>query len=109
MVAMLPPDFVAELLRDDFKAEQAAAYKAAGYTGTVPAYIAAEAAVGRNMRDLVEEGVFDRSVTLEVIRTGCPIHMLQSRRGRKLVLTGTPGGPGCTRVPGNGGLLRAIA
>jgi PAS domain S-box-containing protein len=46
--------------------------------------------VGRNMRDLVAEGLFDRSVTLEVIKTGKPVNMLQSRRGRKLVLTGTP-------------------
>jgi len=46
--------------------------------------------VGRNMRDLVAEGVFDRSVTLEVLRTGEPVDMLQTRRGRKLVLTGTP-------------------
>lgn len=52
--------------------------------------IAPEAVVGRNMRDLVDEGVFDRSVTLEVIRSGKPVHMLQTRRGRKLVLTGTP-------------------
>jgi PAS domain S-box-containing protein len=46
--------------------------------------------VGRNMRDLVAEGVFERSVTLEVVRTGKPVNMLQSRRGRKLVVTGTP-------------------
>jgi len=46
--------------------------------------------VGRNMRALVEEGLFDRSVTLEVIRTGKPVHMLQLRGGRKLVVTGTP-------------------
>jgi PAS domain S-box-containing protein len=46
--------------------------------------------VGRNMKDLVDEGVFDRSVTLEVIRTGTPVHMLQARNGRRLVLTGTP-------------------
>jgi PAS domain S-box-containing protein len=52
--------------------------------------VEAEQVVGRNMRDLVAEGVFDRSVTLEVIRTGKPVNMLQSRRGRKLVLTGTP-------------------
>jgi PAS domain S-box-containing protein len=49
-----------------------------------------EQVVGRNMKDLVAEGVFDRSATLEVIRTGKPVNMLQSRRGRKLVLTGTP-------------------
>jgi PAS domain S-box-containing protein/TyrR family helix-turn-helix protein len=46
--------------------------------------------IGRNMRQLVEEGVFDRSVTLEVLKTGKPVNMLQTRRGRKLVLTGTP-------------------
>jgi PAS domain S-box-containing protein len=46
--------------------------------------------VGRNMKALVEERVFDRSVTLEVIRTGKSVNMLQSRRGRKLVVTGTP-------------------
>ncbi len=46
--------------------------------------------LGRNMKALVEEGLFDRSVTLEVIRTGKPVHMLQARGGRKLVVTGTP-------------------
>ena len=46
--------------------------------------------VGRNMKALIEEGVFDRSATLEVLRTGKPVNMLQSRRGRKLVLTGVP-------------------
>ncbi len=48
------------------------------------------AVLGRNMRDLLTEGVFDRSVTLEVLRTGKPVNMLQTRRGRTLVLTGTP-------------------
>jgi PAS domain S-box-containing protein len=52
--------------------------------------IAPEQVVGRNMKDLVAEGMFDRSATLEVIRTGKPVNMLQTRRGRKLVLTGTP-------------------
>jgi PAS domain S-box-containing protein len=52
--------------------------------------VEASQVVGRNMRDLVEEKVFDRSVTLEVLKTGKPVHMLQARRGRKLVLTGTP-------------------
>jgi PAS domain S-box-containing protein len=49
-----------------------------------------EQVIGRNMRDLVEEGVFNRSATLEVLRTGRPIHMLQARLGKELVLTGTP-------------------
>jgi PAS domain S-box-containing protein len=46
--------------------------------------------VGRTMHELVAEGLFDRSVTLEVLRTRHPVNMLQTRRGRKLVLTGTP-------------------
>jgi PAS domain S-box-containing protein len=46
--------------------------------------------IGRNMRELVEDGLFDRSVTLEVIKSGKPMHMLQSRGGRRLVVTGTP-------------------
>jgi PAS domain S-box-containing protein len=52
--------------------------------------IEAEQVVGRNMRQLVAEGVFDRSATLEVLRTRAPVNMLQTRQGRKLVLTGNP-------------------
>jgi len=52
--------------------------------------ISAREVVGRNMRDLVAEGLFDRSATLEVLRTGKPVNMLQTRKGRKLVLTGVP-------------------
>lgn len=46
--------------------------------------------VGRNMRDLVNEGLFDRSVTLEVLRTRAPVNMLQTRGERRLMLTGVP-------------------
>ena len=53
-------------------------------------FIKAEEVVGRNMRELVSEGVFNKSATLEVIRTAGPVNMLQSRKGRKLVLTGIP-------------------
>ncbi len=49
-----------------------------------------EQVVGRNMKDLVAEGFLDRSATLEVLRTGKPVNLLQTRRGRKLVVTGTP-------------------
>jgi PAS domain S-box-containing protein len=52
--------------------------------------ISAAQVVGRNMRQLLEEGLFDRSATLEVIRTRAKLDMLQVRGGRKLVLTGTP-------------------
>ncbi|MGC4000899.1 MAG: sigma 54-interacting transcriptional regulator [Anaeromyxobacter sp.] len=46
--------------------------------------------VGRTMTALVGEGTFDRSATLEVLRTRQPVNMLQTRRGRTLVLTGRP-------------------
>jgi PAS domain S-box-containing protein len=46
--------------------------------------------IGRTMKELVAEGMFERSATLEVLKTGKPVHMLQTRRGRKLVVTGTP-------------------
>src|SRR5512142_2997613 len=52
--------------------------------------ITASEVVGRRIQDLVSEGVFDRSATMEVIRTGAPVRMLQNRQGRKLVLTGVP-------------------
>ncbi|MFL5263538.1 MAG: sigma 54-interacting transcriptional regulator [Anaeromyxobacteraceae bacterium] len=52
--------------------------------------ISAAQVVGRNMRQLLEEGLFDRSATLEVLRTRAKLDMLQVRGGRKLVLTGTP-------------------
>jgi PAS domain S-box-containing protein len=52
--------------------------------------IQASQVVGRNMTDLVEEGVFDRSATLAVLRTGKAVNMLQVREGRKLMLTGNP-------------------
>jgi PAS domain S-box-containing protein len=52
--------------------------------------IRAEEIVGRNMRDLVEEGFIDRSATIEVIRTGGVVNMFQQREGSKLIITGTP-------------------
>jgi PAS domain S-box-containing protein len=50
----------------------------------------ADQVVGRNVQDLMDEGIFDRSATLEVLRRKAPISMLQNCRGRKLVLTGIP-------------------
>ena len=47
--------------------------------------------VGRNMRELESEGFIDRSVTLETIRTGEVVNMLQVNSARrKLMLTGSP-------------------
>ena len=52
--------------------------------------IQAREVVGCNMRDLVNGRVFDRSATLEVLRTGSVVNLLQQREGRKLITTGTP-------------------
>jgi PAS domain S-box-containing protein len=47
--------------------------------------------VGRNMEDLVNEKVFDHSVTLEVRQKGAPVTLMQSIKGDKQVMvTGTP-------------------
>jgi len=47
--------------------------------------------VGRNMRELVEKGFFDQSVTLEVLRTQKPVTIMQDiRGGKKAMVTGNP-------------------
>jgi PAS domain S-box-containing protein len=47
--------------------------------------------LGRNTAELVSAGYFDRSVGLEVIRTGLQVSMLQTvRDGRKLLVSGKP-------------------
>lgn len=47
--------------------------------------------IGRNMRDLVKEGVFDHSVTLEVLERRDQVTIMQKIRGDKIALvTGTP-------------------
>ncbi len=50
----------------------------------------AEDVIGRNMQDLVDEGFIDKSATLEVIKARSVVNILQNRKGRKLVITGTP-------------------
>ncbi len=52
--------------------------------------VSADQVVGRNMRELEANGFVDRSVTLEVLRTGGPVNMFQTRKDRKLTLTGVP-------------------
>ncbi|MCP4687292.1 MAG: PAS domain-containing protein, partial [Desulfobacterales bacterium] len=53
--------------------------------------IRAEEVVGRGMEALVNEGLVDRSVTLEVIKSKRVRNILQTTRdGRKLMLTGSP-------------------
>lgn len=47
--------------------------------------------IGRNMKDLVDEQVFDHSVTLDVLEKGCQLTIMQNIRGNKqMMVTGTP-------------------
>lgn len=47
--------------------------------------------IGRNMQDLVNEKVFDHSVTLEVLKQGSQVTLMQNIKGNKQVMvTGTP-------------------
>lgn len=53
--------------------------------------VRAEEVLGRNMRDLVNEGFVNQSVTLRVLETRRQVNLLQqTREGRKLMLTGNP-------------------
>lgn len=53
--------------------------------------ISAKQVVGRNVKDLVDKGLFDRSVTLEVIKKRERVSMLQNlENGKKLLVTGNP-------------------
>ncbi len=53
--------------------------------------ISAEEVIGRNMRDLVAEGLFDRSITLEVLEKRAPVTRVQTTRGgKRLLSTGNP-------------------
>jgi PAS domain S-box-containing protein len=47
--------------------------------------------IGRNMHDLVKDRVFDHSVTLEVLKKGGPVTLMQMVKGDKqVIVTGTP-------------------
>jgi PAS domain S-box-containing protein len=47
--------------------------------------------VGKNMRELIKEGFFDKSVTLEVMKRKTSITMLQELKGgKKILVTGNP-------------------
>jgi PAS domain S-box-containing protein len=53
--------------------------------------LSAEALIGRNMRDLVQEKVFDASSTLAVLKERRPVTLVQSVKGQKEVMvTGSP-------------------
>ena len=47
--------------------------------------------LGRNVREMVDAGYYDKSVALEVMRTKQPISMIQvSRNGKRILATGIP-------------------
>lgn len=47
--------------------------------------------VGRNMRDIVEEGIMDKSVSLEVLKRRTTVTMIQQiKGGRKILVTSNP-------------------
>ncbi|WP_197910308.1 sigma-54 interaction domain-containing protein [Desulfosarcina ovata] len=52
--------------------------------------IKADAIVGRNMVDLIEQGFIDRSAALEAIQKRATVSLLQKKDHRKLISTGTP-------------------
>ena len=52
--------------------------------------IRAAEVVGRNMRELLEQGFIDRSAALEALTSKRVVSRLQNREGRKLISTGTP-------------------
>ena len=51
----------------------------------------AEEVIGKNMQELVDEGQFDRSATLEVLKHGTSVSLVQTQYdGRQLMVTGNP-------------------
>ncbi len=47
--------------------------------------------VGKSMQNMIDEGLIDQSVTLEVLKTGKKVNLIQkTRTGKKLFLTGNP-------------------
>ncbi|MCW8799883.1 MAG: sigma 54-interacting transcriptional regulator [Desulfobacter sp.] len=65
--------------------------------------VIAEDAIGKNMTEIVAEGIIDHSVTLEVLKKRKKVSILQTTRiGRKLFLTGNP------VFDANGRLVRVV-
>jgi PAS domain S-box-containing protein/TyrR family helix-turn-helix protein len=53
--------------------------------------IKAEEIIGKNMYDLVEQGLYDRSATIQVIENHTPITFVQTlKSGKTLLVTGNP-------------------
>jgi PAS domain S-box-containing protein len=52
--------------------------------------VKAEAVIGKNMVDLIDEGFIDRSAALEAVQTKTVVNLLQHKGNRKLISTATP-------------------
>ena len=53
--------------------------------------VKAEEVIGKNMKELVAEGLYDKSATLEVIKSKTSVTMLQQiKGGKKILVTGNP-------------------
>ncbi len=53
--------------------------------------LTAEEVIGKNMQELVDKGQFDRSATLEVLKRGTSVSLVQTQYdGRQLMVTGNP-------------------
>jgi PAS domain S-box-containing protein len=53
--------------------------------------VKAEQIIGRNMKELIVEGLFDKSVTLEVLKRKASVTIIQQiKGGKKILVTGNP-------------------
>lgn len=52
--------------------------------------VRADAIIGKNMVDLIQQGFIDRSAALEAIQQRTTVSLLQNKDNRKLISTGTP-------------------
>jgi PAS domain S-box-containing protein len=53
--------------------------------------VKAEQVVGKNMKELIAEGLFDKSVTLEVLKRKTSVTLIQQIKGmKKILVTGNP-------------------
>ncbi len=53
--------------------------------------ISSEEVVGRNMKELIARGLYDRSVTMEVLKNRSAVTLMQQvRGGKKFLITGNP-------------------
>jgi PAS domain S-box-containing protein len=53
--------------------------------------VKAEQVIGKNMKELIAQGLFDKSVTLEVLRQKTSVTMIQQiKGGKRILVTGNP-------------------